>query len=258
MARTVKTFIFVSTFAAALSAQVVPTPERLLGDGISVRGGWGHLAIRDDYISQEVYAGSLPYFEVNWLHSDKSSAHRLALEYRSASAIRNHNVSAQITQAVLKLDYLYSTGTFGLLGRTVASYVGPSTDFYIYSRQQNIANGGLASFNANSFAAFLSLGINSTLVLPLESSFSVEGSGSLRLLSFGGRLTDFENKNEKSVKLTSVLSGRCGDAELLLRYNLTNDLLVKAGYRFEICQSSSWDYLLSVSDNLIVVVTYGF
>lgn len=257
MTRINRTFVLVSLFTMILDAQSSPTPGYLLGNSISIRGGWGHLAIRDDYISQEVYSGTLPYLEVNWLHSDESTSHRLGLEFRSASAIRNNNVSAEITQTALKLDYMYSTGTFGFLGRKVTSYVGPSTDFYIYFRQQNIANGGLASFNAYSFACFFSLGINSTLVLPLESGFSTEGSGSLNLLSFGARLTDLGNKNEKSVKLTSVLSGLRGHAELLLRYNLTDDLLLKAGYRFEICQSSSWDYLLAASDNLIVVITYG-
>lgn len=241
---------------ALSSGQTSLDSKSILGDGLSIQGGFGHLAIRDDYISQEVYSGILPYFETVWIHSGDSSGYRLALEFRSAGGIQNYNVSAAITQGSLGLDYRYFTGTFPLAGHDVFSYVGPSADVYLYYREQNIANGGMAMLNAYSFAMFFSLGVNSALVLPLTSDFSLEGSGKLNLLSFGARLADLNDHHTKFVKATSALSGLRGRAEVLLRYDLNDKVLLKAGYRFEIFQSSSWDYLIAASDNVLLVVSY--
>jgi hypothetical protein len=214
----------------------------------------GHLAIRDQYISDEKYSGTLTSFSLSWLRGDTSSAYRLGLDYCGSSAIWNSNVSAQVMQAGLNLDFLHSLGRFHLLHHDVFAYVGPSGEIFLYYRQQNIANGGNASFNAYSFALFFSLDINSTFVVPLSSGFSAESSARLALLSIGGRLTDMHDKNAKFFKLLSVFSGLRGQIELLLRYALSDMFLLKAGYRFEICQSSSWDYLLSASDNLVLSV----
>ncbi len=237
------------------------TSGNLLGDGISVQGGLGHLALRDDYISQEVYTGTLPYFEVVWLRSHDSSAYRFGLEYRNASNIRNNNVSTGVTQATLYLDFLYSTGQFSLLSKDVFTYAGPSTDIYVYFRDQNIAHGGSSAiFNVYSFAMFFSLGMNSTFVLPLQSKLSAEWLSRANILTFGMRLINMQDNNsdkEKMSKVTSIFSGIRGRSDLLLRYNVTDGLMLKAGYRFEICQSSSWDYLLSVSDNLVFILTYN-
>jgi hypothetical protein len=183
------------------------------------------------------------------------------LEYRNASNIRNNNVSTGVTQATLYLDYLYSAGQFSLLSKDVFTYLGPSADIYVYFRSQNIANGGpMAIFDAYSFAMFFSVGINSTFILPLQSKFSTEWSSRLNALTFGMRLINLRNddSNKKSMaKLTSIFSGIRGRSDLLLRYDLTDALMLKAGYRFEICQSSSWDYLLSASDNLVFILTYN-
>ncbi len=249
--------ICISILAAIASAQTPQTLKNLLGDGIFVQGGLGYLALRDDYISDEKYSGSLPYLELGWLRSRDSSASRFSMEYRNSSDIRNNNVSASVTQTALNLDYLYPIGTFPLYMHDVFAFLGPSAETYLYFRSQNIANGGLAIFNAYSFATFFTLGINSELVLPMGSSFSAEWSGRLNLLGFGGRLVSLQdNSNDKFLKLVSIISGIQGSTNILLRYNVSDALLLKVGYRFEICQSTSWDYLLSGSDNVIFVVSY--
>jgi len=242
-------------WATVSVAQLPEAAGNRLGDGISIRGGLGHLAIRDQYISDEKYSGTLPSFGLSWLRSDTSSAYRLGMDYQSSSTIRNNNVSAQVTQTVLDLDFLHAVGRFSVLAHDVFPYVGPSAEIYLYSRQQHIANGGNALFNAYSFAMFFSLDVNSTLVVPLSSEFSAEVSARLALLAIGGRLVDFHDENARFFKLVSVFSGLRGQTELLLSYALTDVCLLKAGYRFAICQSSSWDYLLSASDNIVLSVT---
>ena len=228
----------------------------LLGNGLSISGGLGHFAIRDEYISDEKYSGSLPYFEATWLRGDDTSAYRLGFEYRSSSEVRNYNVTAGIAEASLNLDYLNYVGKFSFIGRDVFAYLGPSGEIYIYYRQQNIANGGIALFDAYSFALFFSGAVNSTLVMPVRPGLFAELSGELDLVSFGGRLPNLYNGAASIVKFVSLLSGARGSSQLLLRYDMNGSLSISGGYRFEICQSASWNYLISASDNIVVIVTY--
>jgi hypothetical protein len=236
-------------------AQPVQTAEHLLGNGISVLGGLGHLAIRDQYISDEKYSGTLPSFGVSWLRGDTSSAYRLGFNYAGSSDIRNNNVSAQVMQSGLSLDYLYSVGEFRFLSHDVFAYIGPSTELFFYYRQQRIATGGNAFFSAYSFAFFLSASANSTLVVPISPVVSVESSARLALLSVGFRLTDFQDKSATLMKLVSPLSGVRGQIGFLLDYDMSDRVRLKTGYQFEICQSSSWEYLLSASDNVVLIIT---
>jgi hypothetical protein len=255
MSRLSLILIAICLCATTSIAQYSQSAGDLLGSGISIRGGLGHLAIKDGYISEEKYSGTVSSFSLFWLQGETNSASRLGFDYSGSSAIRNNNVSAQVAQAELNLDFLRSVGRFSLLNRDVFAYVGPSADWFLYYRQQRIANGGNASFSAYSFAMFLSLNVNSTLVMPLSSGFSAETSARLSLLAMGGRLADLNGTNVSFFKLVSVLSGLRGHTELLLRYDLSDIFLLKAGYRFEICQSSTWSYLLSASDNLVLIFT---
>jgi hypothetical protein len=258
MSRMSLIFVAVCLCATTSMAQNSHDAGNLLGSGISVRGGLGHLAIKDGYVSEEKYSGTLGSLSLFWLEGDSTSAHRVGFDYCGSSAIRNNNVSAQVMQAALSLDFLRSVGSFSLFDRDVLAFVGPSGDLFLYYRQQNIATGGNALFNAYSFAMFFSLDVNSTLVMPLSSRFSAESSARLSLLSAGGRLADLHGTNVSFFKLTSLLSGLRGHWEFLLRYAMSDLFLLKAGYRFEICQSSTWSYLLSASDNLVFIVTVRF
>jgi hypothetical protein len=252
MLRTFDAFVIICISMSISAAQSVRFADNLLGSGIYLRGGVGHLAIRDQYISDEKYSGTSTSFGLSWLRGDTSSGYRLGLDFVNAAAIKNNNVSAQVMQAGLDLDFLYSVGQFQLLQNGVSAFLGPSADIFLYYRQQNIASGGNALFNAYSFALFFSLSANSKLVLPLSSALAVEASGRLALLSYAGRLADLHDKNASFFKPVTIFSGVSGYAELLMRYDLSEHFLLKAGYRFEVLQSTSWDYLISASDNIVL------
>lgn len=241
-------------FETSVLAQTPPTFESLLGGGIFLQGGLGSLALRDEYISKEKYSGSLPYFECGWLKSHDSSAVRFGLEFRSSSTVNNNRVSAEVVQGGVNLDYIYPIGRFQLFAHTIYAFLGPSMEMYYYNRTENIARGGSAAYN--SYVTYYSLSVNSTLILPLGSDLSSECSGVLNLTGWGKRSITSQNNDQKAFKPISVFSGIRGSTNILLRYNVSDALLLKAGYRFEICQMTSWDYLLSASDNLIIAVMY--
>lgn len=255
MFRNIQAFIIICICVCISQAQSVQFADGLLGNGIHLQGGVGRLAIRDQYISDEKYSGTSTSLSLSWLRGDTTSAYRLGFNYVNSSTIKNYNVSAQVMQAGLNLDFLYSVGRFQLLGHQVFAYIGPSAEIFLYYRQQNIASGGNAFFNAYSFALFFSLSANSTLVVPLSSHFALENSERIAVVSFAGRLPDLHDKNASFFKPLTILEGLRGYTEFLLRYELSDLILLKTGYRFEICQSSSWDYLISASDNIVFLAS---
>ena len=227
--------------------------DYMLGDGIFVQGGLGYLALRDEFISKEKYSGPLSYFECGWLKSHDSSAVRFGLEYRNSSTIKNNNITANVIQVGANLDYLYFVGKFQIITHDIFAFLGPSMEMYYYDRTENIAGGSSNVYN--SYARYYSLSLNSTFILPIGPYFSAEGSGMLNLIGWGEQSFISQN-NSNRIKLISIFSGIRGYANILLRYYVSDAFLLKAGYRFEICQSTSWNYLLSASDNLIVVLVY--
>ncbi len=252
MQRTIQILIALCVYVGVSQAQSDRFAYDVLSNGISLQGGLGRLAIRDRYISDQKYAGTSTSFRLSWLRGDSSSAYRLGFDYVNSPKIRNNNVSAEVMQSALNLDFLYSVGQTRFFGHQVFTYLGPSADISLYYRQQNIAHGGNALFNAYSFALFVSICANASVVIPLSSDLALENSERIALLSFAGRLPDLHDSNASFFKPVTILSGLRGYAEFLLRYHVSEGILLKAGYRFDILQSSSWDYLISASDNVVL------
>jgi len=230
--------------------------QSIFTTGISAEYGLGSYSVRDEYISKEKYQGTLPYLKVNWARSHNNYVYQLYLEYRSSSKIKNYNVAADIYQFSLNQAFLYSLPKMSLFTRGVFIFLGPATELYFYYNDQNIAVSGFDY--AQSFASLFSLGLNSEFIYPLEYGFQVEGFLKLSVLSLGFRMVDSEEDEESPVKLLTLLSGTNASFGLGVRYYLIDNLSMKLSYRLHVTRISSWDPLISASDNLIVTLTYGF
>lgn len=123
---------FILLITGNLHSQDSLNHQTVFSEGIAVHGGIGWLAVRDEYISKERYAGLLPYSAIGWSRFHETYGYNLALEYRYGSAMKNHNVSAQITEFSLNLDYLYPVGEFALFSRDVLAYLGPSPELFLH------------------------------------------------------------------------------------------------------------------------------
>jgi hypothetical protein len=238
-----------------LSAQEGLHQKAVFPDGISLEYGVGSYAVRDEYISKERYSGTLPYFSLNWARNHDDYVYDLSMEFRSSSDVRNNNVSADNYLFALNQGFLYSLHSISLFSRDVHAFVGPSTELYFFYNRQNIAVSGFDY--AQSFAALLSLGARSDAIVPICQSLQVEASLGFSLLSLGFRMVDFEEEDVSPAKLLTLFSGANISAGLGARYFLTDDLSVKLAYRFHMTRISSWNPLLSVSDNVIVTLTHG-
>lgn len=229
--------------------QVFPT-------GIAFEGGTGSYAQTDEYISGEKYAGNLLYYNVSWTHQHQNYIYQIGMEFRSSSALRNYNVSTRIFQFSLIQGFLHPLPAFLLFSQEAHVYVGPSTEIFLFSNNQNIAVHGFDY--AESFAGLISLGLNSALIYPVSSRLNIESYLNFGVLSLGLRMVDVEENDESPGKLLTVFSGTNGSFRLGVRYHLLRNLSLRAAYVLGITRIRSWEPLHIASDNLTLSVTYGF
>jgi hypothetical protein len=237
-------------------SQVVREEGILLPSGISIDYGIGSFAVTDEYISKEKYSGSLPYFGISWCKPHDNYVYHLSLNYRNSSEIKNNNVSADVHQFTLNQGFSYALPKFILFEKDVYTYLGPSTELYAYYNEQNIAVSGFDY--AKSFAMLISGGVTSQLYYKLCDNFDLEANLDFSILSFGFRMVDEEETDESAVKLLTIISGTNLNFRFGPRFYLLNNLSVKATYQFQLTRISSWEPLLSASDNIVFTLTYGF
>lgn len=234
------------------------THQSVLPSGIELQGGVGYLAIRDDHISNEKYAGSSSWLALSWSRFHETHGFRIGMIYQKASNIKNFNVSAEVTQGAFNLVNLYPIGKFGLLGKDVFAYLGPCVDVLVYYRRQNIAQNTDATPDVYESGAWLfSLGGRLEMILPVRTGLQVESSLQVSLLSFGGG-TRSGSGQSTPIKLLTALAGMNSSAEIGLWYYPFGFVSIAAGYRLEVTRISSWNYILSSSDNAFLSVGYHF
>ncbi len=237
-------------------AQDSTAAQPFFDEGLSIRGGFGRIAVRDEFISDERYSGAIPFVGIMWSRFHDTYGYRLDLEFQHTSNLKNYNVSAGITQFRLGLDYLYPVGSFRLMSRRVMVFLGPTAEMFIHYRQQNIASGG--TIDAYSFAGLFSAGIRSEAWMPISKSFCLHAVGQTSVLSLGVRMVDPSTTSESFLKILTPFAGFNAHAGVGVSYRLTGSLVVDAGYRFDITRISTWDFFISGNDNLIASVSYGF
>ncbi|MBN1155647.1 hypothetical protein JXB12_12085 [candidate division KSB1 bacterium] len=251
-------FIFLSLFLVTifdLSAQDSPNQRLIFPHGISLEYGIGGYAHTDEYISKEKFSGNLPYYKASFINYHEKYLYQIGIEFRSASDIKNYNVSAEVYQFSLNQGFLYPLPEFHLLSKKAYAYIGPSTEVFIYSNVLNIAVSGFDY--AQSYAGLFSLGLNSALIYPLSDNFYIETSLNFDVLSLGFRMVDLEENDESPVKPLTLFSGTNGAFKLGIRYYLSHKWSVKASYLFAATRISSWEPLYAASDNLVFTITYG-
>ena len=255
-----KAIIFISTIALFISiessGQDTTNYSTVFPKGITVKYGYGNYSIKDEYISNEKYSGTIPYFSFGWARKHNKYLYRLEMEYRNSDEIKNYNVSTNITQFTLEQGFLYPLKKRELFNKDLDLWLGPTTEFFFFVNEPNIAVDGFDY--SQSFAGLFSLGINIVGAYSLNSKFQIESSIGMSALSLGFRMVDSEEDDQSPVKLLTLFSGLNSSFDLGIRYYIFNNLSIKAGYKFELCRISAWNPLISASDNLLIGLTYYF
>lgn len=244
--------------AGGLNAQPGGVLFPMLRSGISFELGVGRYSMRDEYFSSEKYSGTLPLVAVSWSRLDESRGFSIGVEHRHSPELRNNNISAGVTHFGLGLDYLYRVASVSLLSRDARVFVGPSTGFFMYFSELNIA---LSEFELPySFAILLPLGLNSKVVLPASKRLQFAGTLRSSVFSLGLRMIDIIEDVDEEVPLgfLTPLSGTNARLGIGMRYALLNRLSLDLGYELQLLRIRSWDPLLTASDNIQAGLTLGF
>lgn len=228
----------------------------VFGDGVAFHGGVGYFAVRDEFISSEKYSGVIPLFVASWSRFHETYGYRLAFQYQFTSNLKNNNVSAEITQFSISLDFLYPVGKASLLERDLQLFLGPSTELFLHFRRQNIAGSGESILNAYSVASLISAGLRLEAFCAISSDLQLNGSTRVSMLSFGGRFLDPRKTDASPVKLLSLFTGLNASGELGVHYRVTTSLIARVAYRLEVTRISSWDYFIAGSDFFTIGVSY--
>jgi hypothetical protein len=226
--------------------------------GISVGYGQGLFFVRDEYISEEKYSGTLPYLNVEWVRFHNKNAYRLEFEYRNSSNIKNNKISAEVMQFVFNQDFIYPVGNFPMFSRNVYAYLGPSAQFFFYNIKYNFGQPG-TFISPKTFGIIGSLAINTEFICPVNKKLRIEGLMRSNLLSFSGK--DYDERkyeNEPGPTLLTVFTATKFDFDLSVRYYIVNRVSTAFRYRFDLLRIHKWDPYIASSNNLIISLNYTF
>ncbi len=251
---------FLFLLSAAAFGQDTTGIRHAFDTGLAVHGGQGYVAVRDRFISDEKYAGTVDLLALSWSKFHESYDFRMWLEYQSGSALKNHNVSAEVTQFQMGLAYLYPVGEAGLLSTRAGFVLGPVAEIYVHFRRQNIATGesGSSILDTYSLVGLLSGGVRSEAYIPIAQNLQFQLAAQSTILSWGGRTVNPSNSDDSPTKLLTLFAGLRAQVEMRAVYRITSAWSAAAGYRFELARITAWDEFLEASDNLLMTVSYGF
>ncbi|MGE5409766.1 MAG: hypothetical protein ACM3MI_02310 [Clostridiales bacterium] len=248
--------LFTLFLTTILDAQNFPSIKDYFNSGISIRGGISHLVLKDEFISQEKYTGFAPYYALDWSNIHDSYGFHFTMDLINTNELKNYNMSAKMIECSMSLGYMYDIGNTELYSRKIYFMLGPAPEIYIHFRSQNIAKGGLAIFDAYSFAALFSAGIRLDAYYPINNDFALAGSLQSSLISLAAKYIDPENKSKSLIKITAPYSDGKYSFEASAAFSYFRPFKFQAGYRFKFIRLTSWDYLASAGDNLFLTLTY--
>lgn len=259
-----KTISGIITFTISLivisqtSAQNMLNYKTVFPAGIFVGYGLGSYSVKDEYISREIYSGTLPCFNVKWARFHDKNAYRLDFEYRNSSEISNNKISAKVGQFTFNQDFIYAIGTVSIFSRSIYAYLGPSVQVFYYDINYHFAAPG-TFISPKTFGFMGSLGINSEFIYPFNNRLIVESFLRLNLISFCIKDNDEQKYgDESSPTITSVLTATKCDYTLSVRYYLFHKVSLSVGYRFDLSRIEKWDPYIAASNNFFTSFNFGF
>lgn len=251
---------FVAAMLAANVHALAQDSTKVIGsfnEGLGVGGGIGYLAIRDEYISDQKYSGTIPFYAISWSRFHETYAFRLDFEYQYTPNLRNNNVSAQIYQVRIGLDYLYSISDISILSHNVSVFLGPTCQLFQHSRYENIAvltTGDTRYVNSSAF--LLSGGIRAEGFYPFAKGLEARIMAQTSIISFANRPVGSDNggPNARILTLPNLIDA---DGGIGIDWKIIGPLSAMAEYRFDLVRITSWDFFISGDDNFILSLKYA-
>lgn len=248
--------LLVLPISPILEAQNIHTHGDYFTDALSLKLGYSHHIVKDEFISKEKYSGNSTLFSIDWSKFHGSNTFHLWFEFINSATLENYSISADLTALNLSLVYLYSIGKQSVFNKPLYFLLGPVPEFSLYYRRQNIARGGAAIFDAYSLASLVSLGIHLNLIYPIHQKLQLEAFIQSSFISLGGKFLDPRDDNDSPIKILMFFKGVDLKFDVAGRYRLCKYLSLKVGYGFDLFRIAAWDYLISARDNVYVTISF--
>jgi hypothetical protein len=258
--KTKRTVILLNTvffIAIQLHGQDTTDFKTLFTSGISAGYGLGIYSVKDEFISDQKYSGTLPYFNIQWVRFHHHNGYRLQFEYRISDNIKNNNISAEAKQFTFNQDFIYPVGRFTMLSKKMYIFLGPSLQYFYYDINYNFVKPG-TFIKSKTFGSIGSFGVNAAFVYQIDTKLTIDGFLRSNLFSVAGKIIDEEVFEETSPRFFTFFTATKFDFELCVRYDLFQKISVSPRYKFDLSRINKWDNYIAASDNLIISINYHF
>ncbi|MFC1543638.1 hypothetical protein ACFL4Y_00085 [Gemmatimonadota bacterium] len=243
-------------FPSATFGQSSDSQPGVYPAGLTFGYGVGAVAVRDENISNQRYAGTLPDLALSWARDHGRYVYRTAIELRKSDGVRNHSVGADITRFSLEQAFLYPLRPGKALGRDLHLFLGPTAGLTLLVNEQRVAVDALGY--ALSTSGLFFLGVQGEALMPLSQRVNAHGALRVSVLSLGFRGVDDEIDDESPVKPVTLLTGADVSLQLGARYRLTGHLSFGLAYLFQLHRVTAWRSFTSASDSIIGGLTWRF
>lgn len=222
-------------------------------DGLNLQSGIGYLALRDEYISGDKYSSTIPLFALSWSKWHETYGFRLQLESQYTNDLKGPNVSAELAQVRLGLDYLYPFANMEMSSKTVHFFMGPTLEVFEHYQLNQIAGSEFLNSNISLVAGDLRL----EAFCPLTGGLLLLAMAQCTALSMGVHSTNLNEGGSSPIKILTPLKGLDAEWQIGLSWLFAKSFGLSAGYRFDLTRVSAWDYFISADDNFIVSLAYA-
>ena len=203
--------------------------------------------IMDEYISKNEYSGKSLYYSVNWEDKNEKRILELGSYFNKIKYLKNSMSKAVAHDFTCSFSYAYHVNNYRLFNRPLWLYLGPGSSIFFHYRDQKI----VSSTKAISFASFASLDVAEKAVLVLSDNLEILGIVVISPLSFAARMISLKNPENipTPVGFLSLFNLININSTVGIKYNLSDNIFFKSGYRFHYVQIFKWDKFRVLQDN---------
>ena len=233
--------------------------DSIFPQGISIQYAYGSYSIRDEYISINRYTGMFPEYSVKWAHYHLNHGFEFEMSYGNSSSIKNYTTRSNIQELSLSGKHFYPWKETHLAGKPVYLFLGPSWDFFIHIRNQNMASSIFTK--TISLASFISGGINIKGFMPIATKMQGECALNLPVLYFVARLPDLDVDEAKYAKILAVPWAVHTSFNVCFRYQISDSFSLGTGFQLQITRLYSstetkrldgWYGMVSANNNFFL------
>ena len=240
-----------------VSAQETQRTFDGLATGISIEGGVSLAGLKDDFISNQKYSGSSGYLRLSWSSSLGKSLFEVSMESLVAPSLSNNNLSTAFGSGSLSGALLFPLRPFSVAGRTGTLFVGPTWGFSLYLGKLDLSEGSFLNETA-SLTLLAPLGVRAGGVLGVSPRIHVEGWVGSSILTATLRSVDVVDDAGVAGGVLPFWSTQQVNGDLAARFQVSEKVEARLGYRMRLLRAQEWNPLLMVSDGLHLGVTIGF